>query len=158
LIGAAMLIFGWQWRAHTQEYIAASVHTSGTVIEIVSQTSTRDGEHRPLFYPVVEFTTPAGQVVRFQDRTGSNPPAYRVGETVEVLYDPARPEAATIASWTNLWLFPIILLAAGGLFVLSGVLTFLRSLFFVAGLGGLLGALAILFGRSKKKRNYSGGD
>lgn len=152
LIGAAMLLFGWQWRTHTQEYVAASVHTSGTVIEVVSQTRTRGGEHRPLFYPVVEFKTPAGEVVRFQDRTGSNPPAHRVGETVEVLYDPARPEAATIASWTNLWLPSTVLLAAGGIFVLFGVLTFLRSLFFVVGLGGLLGALAILLGRGKKKQ------
>lgn len=156
LVGATMLFFGWQWRGQTQEYIAASARATGTVIEVVSQTRTQDGVQKTYFYPIVEFKTPAGEVVRFQDSTGSNPPAYREGETVEVLYDLLTPQAATVASWTNLWLPSTIVLAAGGLFVLFGVLGFLQSLFFILGLGGLLGALGVLLLR-KGKQNRSGG-
>lgn len=149
LLGIAMLFFGWRSHAQTRAFVAAASHARGTVVEIVAHTRGSD----TLFYPVVEFTTPEGQVVRFQDRNGSNPPAHRVGETVDVLYDPARPQVAAIASWKDLWLFSTILLGFGGLWVLLGVLAFLRSLFFaVAGLGGLLGLLAALLGRSKTKQ------
>jgi hypothetical protein len=41
-------------------------------------------------YPVIEFTDMrgAGEVILAQGRVGSNPPDYRVGDVVDVLYDP----------------------------------------------------------------------
>lgn len=151
LLGIVLLLFGWRWHARTQAYVARSVETVGRVVEVVSQTETRGGERRTLYYPVVEFIASSGQTIRFQDRTGSNPPAYRGGETVQVRYDPRTPQDAMIASWANLWLPSTILLAAGGASVLLGAWVLLRALFFLAGAGGLLGAVALLLGRDKPK-------
>lgn len=48
-----------------------------------------------LAYPVVRFQTEDGRTIEFESGLGSNMPP-KVGEEVEVFYDPARPEEARI--------------------------------------------------------------
>lgn len=46
--------------------------------------------------PVVSYVTARGDTTTFWSMVSSNPPTYRVGEVVDVLYDPARPREAEI--------------------------------------------------------------
>ncbi|MFI8962166.1 DUF3592 domain-containing protein [Streptomyces sp. NPDC053493] len=62
----------------------------------------------PVAHPVVAFTPAGGSPTRFREFTGSNPPAYEVGERVEVLYRPDSPEDARIDGFAALWLLPLI--------------------------------------------------
>jgi hypothetical protein len=50
----------------------------------------------PLTYPVVRYRTTDGREVVFRSGFGSQPPLWRPGQPVTVLYDPANPEAARI--------------------------------------------------------------
>jgi len=59
-------------------------------------------------HPVVKFRTKDGEVVEFESPYGQNPPAYRVGQRVPVLYDPDRPEAAAIQSFVSPWLWCLV--------------------------------------------------
>jgi hypothetical protein len=70
--------------------------------------------HGSSYYPVVQFVTRTGRAVQFRDSMGSDPPPYREGEAVEVLYFPTSPQTtATIdRGWLN-WLAPGLLCVGG---------------------------------------------
>ena len=61
------------------------------------------------YAPVVSFQTRDGSTVYYRSNYHSSPPAYDVGEQVNVIYDPANPNTAQINKWTERWLFPIII-------------------------------------------------
>lgn len=150
-IGLGVLYLGQQWRTHTQQQIAAMVKTQGAVVEVVSRTKLRDGERRTLFYPIVEFRTANGEAIRFENDAGSNPSAYRVGDTVEVLYDPQTPQSAMIDSWM-IWLPSTIVMGFGGFIAVIGGLTLLDAIFKLLKIGGLLGLLGILLLRRRREQ------
>lgn len=58
--------------------------------------------------------------MRFASRTGSNPSAFRVGDTVRVLYDRDQPEEAKV-SFVSLWLGPVLFTALGAACLVVGV-------------------------------------
>lgn len=64
--------------------------TTGTVVEMI-----RD-EQEDTFGPVVEFTSPSGNVQRFKHKWMSSPPAYTVGQQVKVRYLSGNPANASI--------------------------------------------------------------
>lgn len=126
--GLGLLFLGYQLLTGTQQRIETAVKAQGTVVEIVSRRTTSGGERKTYFYPVVEFRTPAGDVIRFtESSTGSNPPSYRVGQTVNILYNPQTPQDARIDSW-DLWIPSIIAMSVGGIFTLIGVRGILNAL------------------------------
>jgi hypothetical protein len=61
------------------------------------------------YYPVIEFRTVRNEAVVFRGSVGSNPPSFRRGEQVRVLYDPTTPEIAKIDSFFQLWFLPLVL-------------------------------------------------
>lgn len=74
--------------------------------------------HGSSYYPVVEFSTREGTRVQFRDGMGNNPPAYREGDPVTVLYFRNQPgETATIDHGLLNWLAPGILCLMGSLLV-----------------------------------------
>lgn len=79
--------------------------TTGTVIGM--EESNTDGSSA--YSPIVEFSA-NGQTYTFESNNASSPPAYQVGETVNVRYDPADPGTAQIDKLTERWLMPILLI------------------------------------------------
>jgi hypothetical protein len=79
--------------------------------------------HGATYYPVIEFTTRDGGTVQFRDNMGSNPPAYREGEVVRVLYFPAFPQqSATVDRGLLNWLVPGALCLLGSLLSIIALL------------------------------------
>jgi hypothetical protein len=83
--------------------------TTGTVVDL-NESSDPEGSCCT-YSPVIEFTV-NGKPYIFTGDNATNPPAYQVGEEVEILYDPANPDTAQINKWTERWLMPIILIPA----------------------------------------------
>jgi hypothetical protein len=83
--------------------------TTGTVIQL-EESSTQEGGCC-VYSPVVQFQV-NGQTYTFDGGNASDPPAYEVGESVSVIYDPADPNTAQINKWTERWLFPFIIIPA----------------------------------------------
>lgn len=81
--------------------------TTGIVVELEESDDSEGG--CCVYSPVIEFEA-NGQTFTFEGDNASYPPAYEVGEQVEVIYNPADPGTAQINKWTERWLFPIIII------------------------------------------------
>jgi hypothetical protein len=93
--------------------------------QVIEMTERRSAEGSIFYYPVVAFDLPAGQRQRVQLSEGSWPPAHRVGDLVTVLYQPANPLAARIASaggTAALWTWTIVTAALAVAFALAAAL------------------------------------
>ncbi len=107
-----LVIGGWygfnSWRLAT-----SGGQVSGEVVEM--EASTSDGS--TTYAPVVEYVV-AGETYTFHGGSSSNPPAYHVGQEVDMLYALDDPGTAKINNFWELWLIPLIFLpiaALGGL-------------------------------------------
>jgi hypothetical protein len=68
------------------------------------------------FRAAVGFTTRDGREISFYSEVATTHRDYRVGDSVQVLYDPRDPEHAEIASFVRLWLLPFTLLLFAAVF------------------------------------------
>lgn len=80
---------------------------SGTVVRLEESSDSEGG--CCVYSPVIEFEA-NGQTFSFEGDNASDPPAYRVGQQVEVIYHPSDPDTAQINKWTERWLFPIVII------------------------------------------------
>jgi hypothetical protein len=83
--------------------------TTGTVVRLEESDSSGGG--CCVYSPVIEFKA-NGEAYSFEGDSASYPPAYKVGEDVNIIYDPANPDTAQINKWTERWLMPIIVIPA----------------------------------------------
>jgi hypothetical protein len=111
-----LLLLAAAWSVWTTKaWLARAVEVQGSVIEMVR---VRDSDNTGyLFTPLVRFRTAEGKVIEFQSGVRTNPPAYRTGQTVSVLYDPEEPQSAAIRGVLSLWLMPIILSFIASIFL-----------------------------------------
>jgi hypothetical protein len=129
-IGAVALFIGAVGAfVKQQRTMSSRVQTTGTVVELVSRISASGRSN--MICPVVEFTAPSGERIRFTSDFGSLPAKYSVGQSVNVRYDSIDPRKAEIDSAMNVWLMPVILVFMGSIACCLGVV-FLG----VYGLGG----------------------
>lgn len=117
-IGLSLLL-GAAWSvSSTKAWIAHATEVEGKVIEMVRIRDRDDGGY--MFAPLVRFETTDGNTVEFQSSFRSNPPAYRTGQIVSVLYDPEDPQSAAIRGVFSLWLTSMILGFIGFMFTAIG--------------------------------------
>jgi hypothetical protein len=55
------------------------------------------------YFPEIRFTSEDGVTVEFRGSSGSNPPSYHRGQSIDVLYNPSSPHDARINGWFELW-------------------------------------------------------
>lgn len=115
-IGLGLLAGAAFWAVKTRSFVAQAEVAPGTVVAL-NRTTSGDSN---AYYPVVDFVTPQGRRVEIHSSYGSSPPAYSVGEKVEVLYLPDRPEEAKIRGILSLWGGAIILGGVGLVFAAVG--------------------------------------
>lgn len=122
LAGLAVLGLGARLARTTFLLESSGERARGTVLFCELQRTL----HGSSYYPVVQFTTPQGMAVQFRDSMGSDPPAYREGEPVQVLYFAAAPaQSATIDRGLLNWVGPAGLCVGG---VCLSVMTLLARL------------------------------
>ena len=102
LWGAYAAYIGWQLQTN-------GATTPGTVVRLNEQSDAEGG--CCTYVPVVDFKV-NDQVYTFEGDNASDPPAYQVGEQVNVRYDPTNPNTAQIDSFFERWIFPIIIIPA----------------------------------------------
>lgn len=121
LIPIGLLLFvaaAWSvWS--TKSWLGRTLEVEGVVVEMVRMRDSDDKGY--VFSPIVRFETADGGTHQFQSGLRTYPPAYRTGEVVSVVYDPAVPDAAMIRSPLSLWLMPIILSFIGTILCAIGI-------------------------------------
>lgn len=121
-LGGLFLVISLGFTYHTRNFVARAETATGQVVALEYRRSrdTHDGSTSYLYYPVVEFALADGQQIRFESQVGSSWPRFRVGQAVEVLYDPRNPQKAQINRFWELWLFPVVFGGLGAVFFLIG--------------------------------------
>ena len=94
------------------------VQVPGEVVSFV-QSCDDDG---CTYSPVVRFKTRDGQSVSYESTYSSSPPAYDLGESVQVFYSPENPEKAIIKGEGSV--FRIIFMIVGGVIIVFGLSIF----------------------------------
>jgi Protein of unknown function (DUF3592) len=115
-VGLLMSIGSGYWAVRTRAFLGRAEAAPGTVVALELSRSSDSSS----YHPVVRFTLPSGQARTFRSRSGSNPPSYSVGDTVEVLYDRDDPSDSRIDSTFSLWGGPIIVGGLGAVFAAIG--------------------------------------
>lgn len=93
LVGAVFVAFGCYGMRRQRHLARVGQVTAAQVVDLKEErTSGPDGDDGSVFYPVVAFHVADGRAVRTPTRSGGYPPPARVGERVEVIYDPANPQ------------------------------------------------------------------
>jgi len=122
VIGIICLGISAKLYSDTLAFLSKATSTRGIVIDLEERTSTNsDGNYTITYYAVVEFIDSRGYAMQFTSKNGRNPPGFRRGQPVKVLYEPENPEFARIGTFGELWLFTILLAVFGVGFSLFGV-------------------------------------
>lgn len=72
----------------------------------------------------MRFRTTNGEQDILEDDFGTNPPSYRVGERVQVLYDPGNPAHFSVNSFMSLWFGAVLFGGLGVVFSSVGLIPF----------------------------------
>lgn len=96
---------------------------SGVITELVKEQSRdADGYPQTYYHPVFRFDDQSGSTHVVKSLVGTNPSGLGVGQTVRVLYDPDKPSLASIDTFGQMWMIPVvfgilgpIMLAAAGI-------------------------------------------
>jgi hypothetical protein len=121
--GIGFVVLGGYLQRTTSTFLAKAVHAQGAVVDLaVSHSGSGDGH---TYAAIVEFQVD-GSTYRFTDSVGSNPPMYRRGDLVSVLYDPDRPRHARIDRGVWNRLLPTLVGGFGALLCSFGVWALVR--------------------------------
>jgi uncharacterized Tic20 family protein len=111
----------YYWYSNTRSFLENAVKTEATVVEMEK----RKSDDGTMYYPVFSFLDKDGNRQEIHSKMGSYPPAYRIGDTVLIFYDPQIPEKTKLDSFVCLWLGPVISGALGIIPVFIGALILL---------------------------------
>jgi Protein of unknown function (DUF3592) len=114
--GVGAMVLGAHLYRTTNVFLAKALPATGRVVDLVANHSSNSWTYAP----VVEFEA-EGRKYRFKDSVSSNPPSYRPGDVVKVLYDPDGPRNARIDRGRWNLAIPLLVSAVGALLCSLGV-------------------------------------
>jgi hypothetical protein len=123
-IGVILLGVGVAWTVSIAVFLASAERTEGRVVALNERTSS--GSRSIVWYPTVEYTVD-GRVYSIDSSFASSPPAYSVGEHVQVAYDPADPPDARIVSFGTNYLPATLFGGLGVVFAPLGTVLFVMG-------------------------------
>jgi len=101
-VGLVLCAVAWLLHHNTASFIASASRTQGEVMRLLYVESSKRNESGT-WKPLVRFKAPSGEIVEFAPSSSSSPPAYEVGETVDVFFDPNDPQDAMLDGFFSLW-------------------------------------------------------
>ena len=117
MVGGILFLIGLVILLRTRSFIAGAQPTKGTVVHM-NYSSDSDGSG---YAPVFQFKAMNGETVQVAERIYSNPPRFKTGQEVDVLYDPQDPHKARINKGFDLYFTPALLGGMGILFFGIGI-------------------------------------
>ncbi len=127
LVGVVLMsIAYWQFQ-RTMKLLKNGERAKARVLELVESRSRSDGTS---YRPVFAFITKTNQAQQFTYDVSSSPPAWKVGEEADIIYNPEKPEQARLLGYWGLFIGTIILAAVAAPFLVigSGYFVFLVAL------------------------------
>lgn len=121
LVGIGFLSGAYFSYSSTASFISTALSTTGVVVENRFERSTSSKSSSGVYYGYIKFNTAEGSSVTFRTSVGTNPPAFEVGESTKVYYDPKDPQSAQVNTFFQLWFLPILLGFIGFIFTIIPV-------------------------------------
>jgi hypothetical protein len=128
VIGLGIVMFFRQRAQMAQAAIAIGIVTDLIPVRAEGEYVVSKGEEgtkierKYRYRPEIRFKTHAGRTIDFIAPIATRPSRYAIGDPVEVIYDPEKPQTAQINSFLYLWFFTLMLVGFGLFFVGMGVL------------------------------------
>ena len=119
-VGLVLCAVAWLLHHNTATFIASAGRTQGEVMRLLHVESSKRNESGT-WKPLVRFKAPGGEIIEFTPSSSSNPPAYDVGEKVDVFFDPRNPQDAMLNGFFSLWGGAVITGGIGLVFLLVAV-------------------------------------
>ena len=94
LVGVLFIVAGLYSYHHMGQFLDHARETAGVIVDVVYETGSKKGR----IHPRVRFNTEAGREIVVQSNTHHN---VQPGETVQLLYDPRRPEDFEITTFAR---------------------------------------------------------
>ena len=117
LVGALLLVIGVIVWINTRMFAARAQQGKGTVDHMKYRHDSDGGGYAPVF----KFKTLKGETIEFGSYIYSDPPEFKAGQVVDVLYDPQNPKRARINKGSSLYFVPLLLAGIELLFFGIGV-------------------------------------
>ena len=86
-----------------------------------------DGE---VFATIFTFRTKDSKLITFELVEGSNPPAWKIGETATVIYNPSDPSKVSLYSYFRMFIWTLVLLSIALPLIVIGGGYFIAARFF----------------------------
>ena len=126
VIGIALIGFGVFTYFRTGELVRVCTEkTTATVVDMREDFDASNDTIRYVYYPIIEYTV-NDQLVEQELSSGSNTPAYRIGETLEILYNPNNVKEFLVAG-ENQNLSWILASAVGVVFLVVGIVVLVKK-------------------------------
>jgi hypothetical protein len=125
LVGSLLLVGAYFLYRRTARFRQRAVSTEGVVTDFKTGT---DDDGDSVYYPIFQYRAPSGQEYTICSNTGTNPPGFKKGQSVGVLYDPDQPTEARLDTFVQLWLTTIIVSGLGSLFAIFGIVLLVVSI------------------------------
>jgi len=125
IIGIFLILGGKSSYNSTSNFIDNSLVEQGQVINLLE----RESEDSITYAPVIRYSDLEGKSHELISSSSSNPPAYQIGESVEILYLKSNPETAEVKSFFSLWGGATIMLFIGIVFFSIGFIPICRALY-----------------------------
>jgi len=116
-VGFILITLAVFFLLRTRAFISRSRQTQATITQMIYSRDEDGGGYIPEF----RFRTLEGQEIEVRGSLRTNPPQFKVGQVIEVLYDPDNPQNARIKKWFNLYFVPMLLGFLGLLFGSIGI-------------------------------------
>jgi len=118
ILGGILVALALFFLMRVRRFLAGANEARGQVVQMVYRSGSDDGGG---YSAVYQFKTLDGQTIMKQDSLSSNPPRFKVGQDIKVLYEPGNPNKAYINNWMSLYFLPGLLGLLGVIFGGVGV-------------------------------------
>jgi len=121
--GVLGLVFGIRVGISQRELVRTGLKAQGVIVDLeITDTSSRGQAQMTAYYPTFEFRGADGTLHRIRRSTGSSrQKAYRVGQTIEVIYLPGKENEAAMHSFAGVWTLPVLFCGMGVVMLLCGI-------------------------------------
>lgn len=124
-VGGSLLLFAIYLYSDVSAFINLSERTTGEVVRLDERWDTdSDGARSKAYYPEFSYKV-EGRNYSVVSNSGSNPSSFRIGEQVEVLYNPNNPIEGRINSFLQLYIMPFCFGIMGFALACSSLILFL---------------------------------
>ena len=103
-----------------------TVETTAIVVDMKEDYQIDEGVTRYTYYPIIEYSVD-GRKMEQTMSSGSSTPAYRIGETITILYNPDKTTEFIVKGDKTSNILSIVFMALGGLLIVLGIVNLFKK-------------------------------